>query len=333
MNFQTLPHKNVIVSAIIALGIFLSAIFFAQKGEVSNDQQTSQAQTSSIAQVATDVDTDHDLLPDWKERLYSSDIRNPDTDHDGTSDGSEVSAGRNPVVPNTAKEGEPPNDKLPYLIDPDFATSTTDMAGLKKEFFAKYLAEGSSNIKETTFRDLVKKVNTKPFIPQHDIVSLNVSSDNTREVTKTYLNAFGVIIKKYLNVSKDKSEDMVIENVLTKNDAGSRAELQLYAVAYKNFAKDLLELRVPSSLAKAHLLIVNGYDGMGSGLLGIGKMLENPIDGAAGYEAYIKYRLDVVSGYATIVNYVIDQKLVFRPDEPGYPFYWNTTAQKVRATK
>lgn len=330
MSFQTLlQHKNLVVSGVIALGILLIGFSLAHKRVETSGEQVPVTQPTSDAQMVTDIDTDHDGLPDWKEKLYGSDINNPDTDGDRTKDGEEIRLGRNPVVPSTAKAGDPPNDKLSYFEDPRYATSSTDMAGLKKEFFARYLALGSRNIKETTFRDLIKKVDTKPFVPQHEIISLNISSDNSAAGTKAYVNAFGVVIKKHLNQRMDQSEDSVIQNSLTKDDADTRAELQLYAIAYKNFAKDLLVLQVPSALAKAHLLIINGYNGMGAGLLGLEKMAGNPIDGAAGYEAYTKYRLDVIDGYATIVYYIADQHITFTPIEPGYPFYWNTRGTKA----
>jgi len=334
MRFQTLPHKNLIVSAILAFCAFLVVFFFTRGHDVFyGGEQALATQTLPETIALSDIDTDHDGLPDWKERLYGSDITILDTDRDGASDGDEVRVGRNPAIPNTARSGETPNDKLAYLLDPNFATSSTDILGLKKEFFARYLAEGSRDIRETTFRDLIKQIDTKPFTPRHEILGLNISSDNSAEGVRTYVNAFGVVIKKYLSHSMDRSEDAVISDTLTKKDAGTRAELQLYAIMYKNFAKDLLALPAPSTLAKVHLLVVNGYAGMGGGLLSLAQMAENPLDGAAGYEAYLKYRLDVINGYAMLVAYVIRERLTFTSDEPGYPFYWNTVAQKARAAE
>lgn len=334
MRFQTLPHKNLFLSALVALSIFLIAFSATRnKQAMPSDVQALVVQTLPEVADATSIDTDRDLLPDWKERLYGSDINTPDTDGDGTSDGDEVSVGRNPVVPNTAGNENPPNDKLAYLLDPSFATSSTDMLGLKKEFFARYLAEGSRDVKETTFSSLIKRVDTKPFMPPHEIIGLNISSDNSAEGVRVYINTFGDVMGKYLSPTMDRSEDVVIRDSLTDINTETRTELQLFAVGYKNFSNDLLALRVPSSLAKAHLLIVNGYAGMGAGLLGLQKMEENPMDGTAAYEAYLKYRLDVVNGYAMIVSYVIDQHLTFTPDEPGYPFYWNVVGQKTRAAK
>lgn len=334
MRLQTFSqHKNLILSAVVALSIFLVALFSLHNEGASADERTLGASTLTYTQTATDIDTDHDLLSDWKEKLYGADINNPDTDGDGTIDGDEVRLGRNPTIPNTAGE-ENPNDRLSTLEDPHLTASSVHTSeDAKKEFFATYLAQGSQNIKETTFRDLIKTVDRAPLIPQKEIVNLNISSDNSAESTKTYVNAFGVVIEKYLSQHMDRSEDAVIEEAMTKKDPNTKTELQLYAVMYKNFAKDLIALPVPSALAKAHLLIVNGYEGMGNGLLGIGKMQSDPINGTASYQTYMKYRLDVVNGYAMIVTSIAHQHITFAPDEPGYPFYWNTTASNTPAAR
>jgi len=72
---------------------------------------------------------------------------------------------------------------------------------------------------------------------------------------------------------------------------------------------------------------------MAGGLLALKDIQTDPINGTAGYEAYMKYRLDVTTGYALIVAYVADQQITFAPDEPGYPFYWNTATPKATAIK
>jgi len=319
-------HRTLITSGIIALGILLIGIAVTQKERGARDARALAGRP--IVETVSDIDTDKDGLADWREKLYfNSDINNPDTDGDGTNDGDEVRVGRDPVVKNTALAGKVPNDKLPSLGDTHYATSSTDMAGLKKEFFAKYLAAGSKNIKETTFRDLIKRVDAKAFAPNREIVNLNVSSDNSIAGIKDYTNAFGVVIEKYSYPMGGRTESVVIENAITKSDANTRAELQLFAIMYKNFAKDLLALQVPSALAKAHLLIVNGYEGMGTGLYAIENMQTDPINGTAGYQAYMKYRLDVIDGYAMIVAYIADHRITFTATEPGYPFYWNTVAK------
>ncbi|OGZ11540.1 MAG: hypothetical protein A2942_00795 [Candidatus Lloydbacteria bacterium RIFCSPLOWO2_01_FULL_50_20] len=332
MRFQTFKHKNVVASAVIAFCVLLIAVVLKYQQNKPFSEQVRTAQILPSVQETNEIDTDRDGLADWKEKLYGSDYKNVDTDYDGTKDGEEVRLGRNPVVTNTAGKGYPPNDRMNNFTDTP-AVTTNDMTELKKEFFAKYLAEGSKNIKETTFRNLIAAVDTRAFMPQQEIVNLNISSDNSPEAVKTYLNAFGLLIKKYTSNPGRQSEDTVIQNAITQKGINTRTELQLFSVMYKNFAKDLLLLRVPSLLAQAHLSIVNGYEGMGAGLLALGNIQSDPMNGTAGYEAYLKYRLDVTNGYVLIVRYVAGEQISFVASEPGYPFYWNTVANKTAPTE
>lgn len=330
-NLQILPHKNLILSSVVALSIFAVGFLLTHKKEAELRPSALATQHPSTVQTEVYIDTDNDGLPDWKEKLLGSDLNNPDTDGDGTNDGDEMRLGRNPLMRNTAGKGILPNDKLTTLGDRRFASSSANMSNAKKEFFAKYLAEGSKNIKETTFRDLIKKVDAKAFAPQEQIINLKISANNSTEGVKTYLNAFGTVFKPYLVNSIGRSEDAILTDAVTKKDPSSMADVQILAGLYKNFASDLLDLRVPSTLAKAHLLIVNGYEGMAQGLVRLGNIQKDPINGTAGYEAYMKYRLDVAKGYAMIVVDVAHQHIVLTADEPGYPFYWNTAATKVSA--
>ena len=329
MRFQELQHKNLIVSAMVALTAVSLTFYLTRGEELFSSEKTLIVQAlPEVKTGAEDIDTDLDGLPDWKEKLYGSNPYVVDSDEDGTRDGDEIRVGRNPAVPNTAMSGEAVNDKLAYLEDPDIATSSTDLLGIKKEFFARYLAEGSKEVKETTFRDLIQKVDVKAFVPRHELLDLTISSDNSTEGVRAYVNAFGLIIKKYLNHRMKESEDQLIKAALTRSDKGTIEELQLLSIDYKNFAADLLALEVPSALARAHLLTVNGYEGMGRGILGITRAHEDPLYAAAAYEAYLKYRLDVVNGYAFVVVYVGNEGITFTKDEPGYPFYVNTVPQQ-----
>ena len=333
MHFQDLPHKNLLISATIALAIV--GVGFAHtntKNKNTTDHELLAQHITATSSDPADIDSDGDGLPDWKEKLYGSDIHNPDTDGDGTNDGDEVRVGRDPTVPNTAGPGNPPNDQLKYLQDPHFATSSTDIQGIRKEFFAKYLAENGRKIKEETLRDLIKTVRPEKFQVHNELIGLNVSSDNSTEAIKTYLNAFGVLIKKY-TLRTHRTEDEILADAMKTKSAEKLKELQLPIISYKNFAKDLTALQVPSILAGAHLSIVNGYEGMAKGLLGEETVFDDPVNGTAGLEAYSKYKIDVTTGYAMIVAYVGHNRIAFTADEPGYPFYWNTAVSTTTKTR
>lgn len=321
MDFSHIAHKNVIASAVIAL-VVLCAGFYNHYAESSpsaisyknaNDAARKTTIQGSTTVDITNRDSDKDGIADWEERLSGTDPFRADTDGDGTVDGIEVASRRDPLKPG-------PNDVISPAKEPNFATSSTDLAGIKKEFYAKYLATASRDIRETTFRDLLKGFDKKKFTSTNELVDLSVISDESPTALRAYGNAFGVIINKYTAHTMRTEEEVLTEGMKTKDDASLR-DLQLLAIDYKNFSHDLRALPVPLPLAPHHLKIVNGYDGMSRGLLGMEHLFSDPINGAAGYETYTRMRLEMITGYAGVVSYLGGQHIVFTADEPGYPFY------------
>lgn len=325
MDLSRIPHKNLLVSGIVAL--FILGVGLYMNKAPKSEQPLAGKISTSTSSTSTDIsvrDSDNDGLPDWEERLYGADPLNPDTDGDGTTDGKEIAEERNPTKPG-------PDDTMSVIQDPNFATSSTDITDSRKEFFTKYLAEQSKDIRETTYRDLISGFNPKKFNPASELADLNIISENDVEALRTYGNAFGVLIQKYTVRTHRTEEEILGDGLKTKSDITLK-ELQLPAMTYKNFSNDLKAMRVPSGLVKHHLLIVNGYEGMSKGLLGMKVLFSNPIDGAAGYQRYTLARLDVTTGYAGIVSYFANHGVTFTIDEPGYPFYVNTAVNQKSTT-
>jgi len=323
-------HKNLFLTFFVALVIIGGGLFLSHPEIFTwHYAPTPIAQTSTTTLAANEDplnrDSDKDGLPDWEERMYGADPNNPDTDGDGTPDGQEVAEGRDPV-----KKG--PDDKLSYLQDPHFATSSTDVLGLRKEFFAKFLTEEGRKIRETTFQDIVTQAKAKvKKTPQQQIVDLNVSSDNSPAAIHTYGNAFGELIVKYTKRNY-RTEQEVLKDAMQSSSTEKLKDLQLPALGYKNFAEDLKALPTPSSLAKPHLSIVNGYMGMYQGLLSLQQMYIDPLEGAVGYQEYAKGVFDVTDGYAQLIFLFAQANVTFTPKEPGYPFYKYTPKQSATSS-
>jgi hypothetical protein len=321
MELRHLPHKNLIASASIACTILVVGVLlntdklslpqFSQKVSPNTIKDTSLATTDIAVR-----DSDNDGLMDWEERLRGSDPFHPDTDRDGTFDGNELSSGRDPM-----KAG--PNDILPVVQDPLFATSSTDLAGIKKEFFAEYLSQAGRDVRETTFRTIISEFDAKKFTPTYRLEDLNVTADVSRDALRQYGNAFGVLIQKY-TATPLRTEEQILEQAMKVKDDSALKDLGLLIVVYTNFAKDLKAISVPLPLAEHHLAIINGYDAMARGLRGMQVMFSNPIDGSAGYQTYTRQRYNVLIGYMAVVTYFIEQNITFEAQEPGYPFYYQS---------
>jgi hypothetical protein len=320
-------HKNLFLSAAFALLILAIGLVVNKRSEqepvVAPQNLSKQTTEISTTTSMTDRDSDVDGLPDWEEHLYGSDPLKFDSDGDGTPDGQEVKEGRNPAKASTAKAGEPENDMITLIQDPHFATSSTDILGIKKEFFAKFLANEGDQIRQATYKELLRSFDAKSVVPRNQIVDLNISSDNSPEALRAYGNAFGVIIKKYTKRTH-RTEQEIVEDAIRSSSTPILKELQLPAVDYKNFSTDLKVLRTPSSMASFHLKIVNGYEQMSKGLILMQQLFTNPINGAGGYEAYTKGKVDVTDGYAHVLVLFVKENIAFTPDEPGAPFTYSS---------
>ena len=328
INFSDLRHKNIYLSSFIALVIIVVGVFYNYAPSFFAKQEPNKKTVIAISESSTNRelgnrDTDRDGLPDWEEYLYNASPTSADSDGDGTNDGDEVKAGRNPIIANTAKAGEEPNDKLAKIQDVNFSTSTTGIDPTQREFLKKYLEQAGKDIRETTYRDLLSKFDAAKFTPDQQLVDLNISSDNTNEGMRAFINAFGTLILKYKTPGAPPSETHIFDDFSKTQDPNTLKALDLTVIEYNNFVKDLRRIAVPSGMAKTYLSIVEGYEGMALGLKGLQQMKEDPINGSGGYESYVSYRVQVANGFAVIVKELSDRKIVFTQDEPGFMFYAN----------
>ena len=313
MNPENFSRYRLPLSALLALAIVGYGFYITYQKNIALDGVGKDSSAATTTNTYSEKDADQDGLPDWEEAVYDSNPNVADTDQDGTSDGDEVKAGRNPT-----KAG--PDDKLPILDIPSFATSSSDLLGIKKEFYAKFLKSEGSQIRKATFKDLISQFDPNEFRPKYNLIDLNISSDNSPAALRTYANSFGTVIDQYKHTSKD--EFAILEKALPSKDWKKLQELQLPAITYRNFANDLRKLKVPSVMAEKHLLIVNGYDVISRALLAMMYFVSDPIRGAGAYQAYLMHLLLVTEGYSGVVELLHTHNVTFSEQETGYYFHW-----------
>jgi hypothetical protein len=323
-RLKKLPHYRLIFAGGVVLLVVGFMVYDSTRWSVRNNSpEFSSSSTQRPTVNPEELDTDGDGLPDWKERIYGTDINNPDTDGDGTSDGDEVIAGRDP-----RKAG--PNDAFRYLGD--IGTTTGGIAAERREFLEKFLRARSREIQEDVFRQITNRFDPRPFRPRLTLSDLNIVSGNATSTMREFGNAFGRIIDSYTSAGVISEDDIIkkMMGVKEKPEAATRvlSELELPAINYRNFASALAKIPVPIELSKYHLAIVNGYDVMSRGLLGMRDLYVDPVQGAGAYEAYLINKANVTVGYAALVHEFGKRGIFFEPNEPGAVFTWTPTALK-----
>ena len=165
------------VTVIVLLGGY--AIYWATSSLLITKSSPTSPTASPVATLAPITDKDADGLSDLVENLYKTNPDKADTDSDGTKDGEEVAAGRDP-----AKAG--PSDRLSDVPLGGNVLDTTTYTG-------RYLASLPADIARDQILD---KVRMEAFVEEHKgellpsmaADTVKTSSATGKEAVKTYLD-------------------------------------------------------------------------------------------------------------------------------------------------
>lgn len=300
-----------IASAAAVGGLFL----FFNKGEGANGNTlaTGQSQASALEAVrqhVAELDSDNDGLPDWEETLWHTDPKNPDTDGDGTKDGTEVSEGRDPTRPgpndllDTAPDGNNIAGTSSTIGGTNATTSLTDAAS--KEFFGSYLAmKQAGNLTEVNQQklfqqvtaDVQKQINLTPYT----LSDLTVVA-TTPATTATYRAKYIAAITK---VGAVKKNDLVVAlQTLQENNPQGFAELASSSKIYGEATEDLLAIPVPKDIAEQHLAVVNGMRFFTDMTAVLSIFKTDPLKAVAYIGQYEQITNQVTNAATTIVTFV-----------------------------
>src|SRR3989344_2161019 len=132
--------KKLLIILLVGAGIG-SGIWFSLRMEKESAVKSNPLSPEGAAEVVTLLtkDADNDGLKDWEEDLWQTDSAKADTDGDGTNDGDEIQAGRNPALagPNDPLDAESIREKT-TLEQRAKPMNETDR--IAREFFNAYIA-------------------------------------------------------------------------------------------------------------------------------------------------------------------------------------------------
>jgi hypothetical protein len=301
-------RSPICISSIIAISIVAIAIqiyFPSEKGTLTDESKRRGDAEVIISKM--DSDSDEDGLPDWIEGAYGTDIFNPDTDADGSKDGEEIVLGRNPLVSG-------PHDVIDKILS---IASSTSPYEAKKLFLESFMGREARNIQTTVLNDMVEKFDPTKIQDRYTLQDLQVSFDLATSSIREYGNQINSILLKYSKI-KTTPETTIIQRALQTNTPSELEKLQLIIVQYREITHDLRALKTPSNLAENHLLLVNAYDVMSRGLNLVQNLFNNPVEGAAGWQAYFSKNIFLADGYYGIMEKLLEYKIIYNKDEPGY---------------
>ena len=295
-----LPSKKFtkIMGVILILLFIIFILFYFFSNKVSFVSNTATDSLSLQGRTFGDLinkDTDGDGVFDWKENLWGTDMNNKATFND---------------IPDGTYIAEKRKELNLEIEDKNKEESLTETEKFAREFFTTYTAMKSSgdidsetiNNFSTTLGQSIVESELSDAYAEKDVLIKNTDTPLSR---KEYYQSLQDIFNKHKNEAGLGNELSIVSSALTKSGGtGGKpedyAELLVIGEGYKSFTKEMMTLKVPSSLLEYHLKIANSANNTGQGVLNLQKIVDDPIVGIAGLAQYKKNSADLLITVATL---------------------------------
>lgn len=211
--------------------------------------------------LATLEDSDGDMLFDWEESLRGTNPKVADTDGDGTQDGAEVAAARDPRVRG-------PNDSAVAVASSTDAALSDDYqknrrAGTLTDRFAEDFASRYVELKSDggfTADDQAALLGTLDGLSGGGAVAVTYSADLIPRLADLSPDS----LKRYSDAIAQAHVDGIVP---IARSMGAGAGANVFGVGFREMARDLASIPTPEGLARAQAQLANAYETTGSVVL------------------------------------------------------------------
>lgn len=267
---------RIIIALIIGVILIGSGLLLTRKHtkNVALVAKQQEALSSTIAEISG-KDSNGNGIADWEETLYGL---NPEKD--GPKNKAIIDAKKKELGQNTA----------PQSLD-----SLSETEKFSREFFSAIQAlQASGSLTPETIAALTVALTKdmainadKKYATKYTNASMRTTIKNDPATITKYLTTLGVIAKKY------QKQDIGIEAksitiALSESDPRPLLTLGDIALSYKNFAKEVSVLIVPSSLSVTHFNLVSSADTIANTLPDIKQILSNSLAALPALSVYTK---------------------------------------------
>lgn len=277
-----LPSKKFITSVLIILviiGVFfvirgIFSLFRKGSGGLSNNSKVEMTVGTIIQK-----DSNKNGIADWEEYLWGL-----DPNRNGPENKEFILNKK-----RTLEQGG-------VMFTPDDSKSITENEMLSRQFFATIISlQQTGNLNEENLASIAESIGQEVKIIEFENIytdqMLNIRQDST-DVELSYLESFINLFEKYQEQDIG-SELILISQGLVYNDPQALYSAMTVAGLYRSFAKELMSVVVPSSIAMTHLSLVNNYDKIGKSIEELGRGLSDSIVGMKAMLSYKKYTDDL----------------------------------------
>ncbi|MDO8522734.1 MAG: hypothetical protein Q7S12_00395 [bacterium] len=301
-----LPSKKFVMPVVSILVIILAGYFvhliWTSVAKTTETSQKKSVAGADYAKALADAgaDSDNDNLKNWEEVLWSTDVLKADTDGDGTSDGDEIKASRDPLI--AGKEVAPPAGggwtdafQKPETLAVKSGDGTITLnytqqfaATFANSYFALKGAAGGEALtdqtKEALANGMVKEVE-KSAASYKDVYTEKDLKISQFAGVRTYLaDLSDAFEKNFQNVTE--MEVSFVTAMAKSGDFSQVGKLDENIAAYKRMVEYLKKREAPSAYAKIHLALLNIMNNTAIAVDMLKQTKEDPLLASVGIQFY-----------------------------------------------
>lgn len=291
--------RSAIIAALIGIGVFLFRSAREPSSERPADTPAHNEATGADKQASLTppFDSDNDGLPDWEENLRKTDPNNPDTDRDGTSDGEEVRAGRNPLKPT-------PNDREDEAIISTLAERRNTNKPMSSELFRP-----NAKQPETAAPTKTEAVPEKP-----------APIDEKKEALRAFGNALGRALAPVTDASFIAKENTLLQRTVGRAERDALTGLAPLARAYTEAASALSSITPPKEETGLLEDLKGGYTKLSAA---IASLAEGETDTQTLSKRWMNYSdatLEIAKAFNRLIGLFREKHITFGSEDPGRIF-------------
>jgi hypothetical protein len=323
---------SIVVAILIIVGIKSLTEWQNGKRIQANADKLAAADKKNVTfQEFMAIDSDTDGLKDWEEALWKTDAKIADTDKDGTSDGEEVKATRDPLKANTAGVNKEPNDKIdPILIASQKKQETEFLAlsqteQLSRTLFSQYLAtKGSGALssvdKQIILDQAISMTKTNSDTPKYQISNIKTFSEIDLASLKNYGNE---LANRAKNTSKQtiQQELSVLATAIANDDEKELLKLEPDIKLYETIINSYFNLPAPVEAANLHLSIINNLTLIKTDVENMKYLFSDTVQAITAISDYRETTTKLLDDFADLNKYFISRGVIFLPIDPGYKLF------------
>jgi len=306
--------KNILFVTIVFVIILLTAIFiivdYSNKQPRESGLVVNQEDTNKIVNDTIYADTDGDGLKDWEEILAGTDIKNQDSDEDGTNDKDEIDQNRDPLVagPNDiVYENIPQTDNSNIVIEKE-KTLTEDLA---IQLFTGYLelkkGENLNSINsEALLSDIINKTIKDEYTKEYAIENLTLIKNPSKEE----INKYDALMKNILRPNTNLKNDVVVlKQALETRNSNDLSQLDESLKYYGKIVAEMLLIYVPEPISKEHINTINSLARLIKNVTGMKYVFVDPLSALVNVKEYVDNEGVFIQNLIVIGQYLESNRL------------------------